>query len=197
MKTEIFLLIIAGCLTLIAFIGLIIYGLASEKGNERAINFGKKLGKSALILIAFIFFVALDRTGKSNTYYIMDEQEFSEKHNLPQLDSTMTFVLSSKKSSLYRSWSKDSILHFSKSIEYDLFDVYSVTDSFLNLKDSLRLESIFIKHNILRDSANIYILRKWVEYPDNNADTISRKEFDKLIGEWGLADKIYKRFEFY
>jgi hypothetical protein len=50
---------------------------------------------------------------------------------------------------------------------------------------------------MLRDSANIYILKKWGESPDNNADTISRKDFDKLIVEWGLADKIYKCFEFY
>lgn len=89
MKTQTLLIIIASCVAIIAFAGLIIYGIASEKGNEKGINIWKKLGETMVIIFSYIVFVGLNSTGKSYSDGFDQERRFSEMHNLPKLDSTM------------------------------------------------------------------------------------------------------------
>lgn len=197
MKIQTLLVIISGCLALIAIISLFGYSISASESKEKVMNIWKKIGLTAFYILVYLILMLKYGTGKQDNYNIFIEQQFSSEHHLPQLDSTMFLKSGSSKRTYYVSWSKDSILHYSKNIEYDITDVYSVSDIFINKKNSLTLESIFIKQNILRDSANIYILKKWFESQVNNADTISREDFDKLIADWGLADKINKRFEIY
>ena len=196
MKIQTFLAIIAGCLAFIALVSLFSYSISAQSEKKKAMRFWNYLGRITAYLLLFILMMLRYSTGKEDYYSLYGEQKFSEKHSLPQLDSTMTYVSGSKFKTHYRSWSKDSVLHYSKSIEYDVFDVSSVIDKFYNSKEGLTLESIYIHQNMLRDSAYIYILSKSGDYKNEKSDTITRKDFDRTIKEWGLTDKIYKRFEF-
>jgi hypothetical protein len=125
---------------------------------------------------------------------LSSEQDFWEKYGIPQNDSTMIYSYSSRHDDYYYSYSNDSILHFSKRIRFDITDIYSVTDVFINRREWLTLTTTFIKPNILRDSSRIYSLVNW-RGPGKKSETpIDKKGFDQIIEEWGLSEKIYKRF---
>ena len=195
MKIQTFLYILAGLTILLAIISLIRYSIFASNEDEKSSIFWKKLGQFSFRLFLIIFLSNHVVSGKDSYYNFRHEQEFNEKHGLPQLDSTMLNIKGSKTSTLYFSWSTDSILHKSKFIDYDIFDVNSVSDKFYNSKENLYLESIFIKQNIFRDSSNIYILTKLNDSGYEKSDTITKQSFDNLISDWGLSDKIYKKFE--
>jgi len=122
-KTQTLLIIISGCLAIIAIAGLFINGIASERGNEKGVKLGKILGESMLIICSYIVFVSLNNTEKRFSVGFDTKRRFSEMHNLTQLDSTMLYMTGTTRRTYYLFWSKDSILHHSKEIEYDITDV--------------------------------------------------------------------------
>ncbi|MGI6047812.1 MAG: hypothetical protein ACOYEG_07365 [Petrimonas sp.] len=191
MRTEHFFYILIASFGLIGFIGLILY---LQGKNSKISNFGNKLGKVALYIIGVIFvFLIIPR--RADSYRLWNEQRFWQKYHLPQIDSTMIYQYSSKSMEIYKSCSNDSILHDRKLIDKDLYDVYSVTDEFVNMKDSLILKSRFIKPNILRDSARYFTLSKWGIKTNSIEETITKVEFDSLLHVWGLSENLYKIFE--
>lgn len=189
MKTEHFLYILIACFVVIGFIGLILY-TQDKKPNLN--NTGKYVGRGVLYIIVLILFLLQSR-GDHN-YSLWSEQRFWTKYHLPQIDSTMFYDYSSKSEERYISYSTDSILHFSKSIEKDIFDIYSVTDEFINQKENLLLNSKFIVPNILRDSVRYFTMSQWRQ-TNSVVDTISKAQFDSTIYAWGLSDNLYKVFE--
>jgi hypothetical protein len=151
-------------------------------------KFGKTLKIISLFLLLILFVIRLGNN--NNSYSLSNEQKFWKKYNLPQIDSTMRLESKIESFETYISWSNDSISHYFKSIEYDFFGVLSVTDGFINKRDSLILISKFISHNILRDSTRSYTLGKWKK-KNKKQDYLTKEEFDKLIKDWGLFENLY------
>ncbi len=174
MKTETFFWIIIGIFGLIAILGLILILQDKEKT-------GKKLLKLSGISIFFIFFFIINAPRTQN-YSLYRDQEFWKKHGLPQIDSCMFLEFNTDKLLSYSSWSKDSVNHIRKSIRFDIFDIYSVNDVFINRKESKTLTYYFIKPNILRDSSLIVTI---------NNDTISKTEGDLILKDWGIYRRAY------
>ncbi len=174
MKTETFLWIVMGLLTLTAILGLIFILL------DKKIN-GKRLLKISGYSILFIFIFIIN-VPKIQSYNLHQAQIFWEKHGLPQIDSSMCLELLTNDLILYSSWCEDSVLHSRKWIEYDIFDIYSVEDIFINKEKSKILTYYFIKQNILRDSSLIVTI---------NNDTISKMEGDLVLKDWGIYSKAY------
>ena len=187
METLLFLYLVTGC---IGIVSLIFY---VQDNREALHRFGKNLGKFTLVLL-FVVIPSLKLRNPSSGYRLSRDLAFWEKHHLPQIDSTMYLKSSGDFRSEYYSWSKDSIRHSEKGIRYDLFEVHSVTDVFRNEKTNQYLSVIFRKRNFLRDSLRIHTLRDMNKVWQQQLDTITAMEFHALIGEWGLSDRIYKRF---
>jgi hypothetical protein len=144
-------------------------------------------------LMAALIFSLLQINGRSRIYNLNSEQMFWDKYRIPQIDSTMIYNYATKNSTMYLSYSNDSVLHRSKTVDYDLFDIYSVTDVFINRRDSLILTTTFINPNLLRDSSRTFTLDKGIMYKPTNQ--INKAEFDKTIKDWGLSDYLDKQFK--
>lgn len=190
MRTEHFFYILMACFGLVGFIGLLLY---LQENKLKLSNIGKNIGKVALYFIG-VLFALLQIQGRTNSYYLRSEQSFWLKYHIPQIDSTMIYEYSFKSMETYTSYSRNSILHYRKLIDKDIFDVYSVTDEFVNKKENLILKSEFIKPNILRDSARYFTLDKWRIKSNSIPDTIPEVKFDSIIHAWGLSDRLYKIF---
>ncbi|MFB6344124.1 hypothetical protein ACE1ET_20565 [Saccharicrinis sp. FJH62] len=173
MKTETFFWIIIGIFGLIAILGLILILQNKEKTGEKIL----KLSGGFIVFI--FFFINAPRT---RYYSLYSEQKFWKEYGLPQIDSCMYLDYLNKDNISYLSWCKDSVLHTRKSIEYDIFDIYSIEDVFINRKESKTLTYYFIKPNILRDSSLIVTI---------NNDTISKMEGDLILKDWRLYRRAY------
>jgi hypothetical protein len=113
--------ILSGILAIIGWILNI-----SEKSATR-----KKIGESIFdfswrfILILYI----VSYLGTSNRrFFIFEYQNLWEEYNLPQIDNMMPLMVFNNKHVYFESISKDSIRHDRKSIDYDIFDVFTITD---------------------------------------------------------------------
>lgn len=175
MKTETFFWIIIGLFALIALLGFIFILKDKEK-------IGKRLLKSSgyAILFIYIFIISAPRT---QNYVLYKDQELWEKYGLPQIDSCMFVEFNTNKFLIYSSWCNDSITHLRKWVEYDIFDIYSIKDVFINKRDSQTLTFNFIKPNILRDSSLIVTI---------NNDTISKTQGDLILKDWGIYKRAYR-----
>jgi hypothetical protein len=92
----------------------------------------------------------------------------------------------------YESDSGDSILYRRKTIRFDLFDIYSVSDLFINTKVQLSLSTTFIIPDLLRDSSRVYTLystKRPSAHPEKN---LSKHSFDSTLKEWGLFYLCYE-----
>ncbi|KAF5049232.1 hypothetical protein DSECCO2_441840 [anaerobic digester metagenome] len=194
MKTELFLLLLFIFLIVIGIMGLFFYAQSDKPKRKKT---GKIILKITAVLILINSFLLTNGSGRKENYSVSSCQDFWSLHQLPQIDSTMSLIDYSSKRDFYLSWSKDSIKHHSKTVRYDIFDIYSIEDDFSNSKTDQFLTMTYVKHNLLRDSSRTYTIRKWSRYPEEKPDTISKAQFDSIIGNWGLSDKIFKRFEFY
>lgn len=174
MKTETFFWIIIGIFGLIAILGLILILQDKEKT-------GKKLLKLSGFSMLFIFFFIINAP-RTQYYSLYQEQELWEKYGLPQIDSCMFLEFNSKAFLSYSCWCNDSVTHRSKWIEYDIYDIYSIRDVFINKKESKTLTYYFVKPNILRDSSLIVTINK---------DTISKAEGDLILKDWGIYRRAY------
>ena len=192
MKVQSLLIIITIGFALLGVIGLILWSLENK---PRISKIGKKIGRFSLYWIALMI-VYVNINNLKRNYFLWSEQQFWEEYNLPQIDSTMILESSRKNEDRYVSWSKDSIRHSSKTVIYDVFDVYSVTDEFINYKERLELKVKFIKPNILRDSSRLYLIRKLDDSQHESVDTLTKLEYELYLKNWKLADKIKNRFEF-
>jgi energy-coupling factor transporter transmembrane protein EcfT len=174
MKTETFFWIIIGLFALIAILGLIFILKDKEK-------IGKRLLKSSGYSILFIF-IFIIRTPGTQNYVLHNDQELWKEYGLPQIDSCMFLEFNTDKFLSYSSWCKDSVSHFRKWIEYDIFDIYSIKDVFINKKESKTLTYYFVKPNLLRDSSLIVTI---------NNDTISKMQGDLILKDWGIYKRAY------
>ena len=189
MKTTTLVLIIGLLIGLFGVIGLVLW---YRNDTAKLKRIGKKVASVSFYWILFLYLIFTVQSTRER-YVLYSEQDFWEKYNLPQIDSTMTLEYSSGGLTVYRSWSNDSILHSRKLIDYDLLDIYSVSDEFVNKKQKLELELKFIKPNLIRDSLRIYTLKNLDNLVNSKLDTINKNEFDSIIVDWGLQNKLYKK----
>jgi hypothetical protein len=174
MKTETFFWFIIGLFALIAILGLIFILKDKEKIGERLL---KSSGFSILLIFIFI-----NNAPRIQNYNLYNEQELWKEYGLPQIDSCMFLEFKTDNFLSYSSWCKDSVTHLRKWIEYDIFDIYSIKDVFINKKESKTLTYYFIKPNILRDSNLIVTI---------NNDTISKMQGDLILKDWGIYKRAY------
>lgn len=190
MKTQTLLYFISAFLVIVTIASYLLANYVQNPGLSKILN---QVWKPSWILALLLFIVPMN--GLHRNYQLSSEQNFWEKYRIPQIDSTMIYNYSSKHEDTYYSYSKDSILHFSKRVIFDVTDIYSVTDIFMNRIDSLTLITTFIKPNMLRDSSRVYALVKWRGSKKASSKPIDKQDFDRTINDWGLNEKIYKRFE--
>jgi hypothetical protein len=175
MKIETYLWITIGLFALSAIVGLTF--LLKEKEV-----FGKKILKISGTYIFIIYFLLIQPVSFTN-YNLRNEQNLWKKYGLAQIDSCMFLQYQTNDFYVYDSWSDDNVSHIRKHVEYDVFDIYSIEDVFRNIEESKTLKYYFIKPNILRDSSLIVTI---------NNDTISKKEGDKLLKDWGIYKRAYQ-----
>lgn len=189
MKTETLFYFISAFFGIVTIIGLLL-GVHYDK---------PRLSKKWILfwrfswIMAALIFLLLQTNGRSRIYNLNSEQMFWDKYNIPQIDSTMIYTDATKNRAMYLSNSNDSIRHSSKMVYYDLFDIFSVTDVFINRRDSLILTTTFINPNLLRDSSRKFTLDKGIMYKPRNQ--INKQDFDKTIKDWGLSDNLNKPFK--
>lgn len=193
MKTELFLILFAVFLLVVVILGLFLYAQSEKAKRSKA---GKIILKISVVFFLINGFFLTNGSGRNDNYSNSSCQEYWGQHQLPQIDSTMSLIDFSRKRDYYLSWSKDSIKHHSKTVRYDIFDIFSIEHNFSNSKTNQFLTMTYVKHNILRDSSRTYVIRKWSSDLHAKPDTISKAQFDSIIENWGLSDKIYKRFEY-
>lgn len=115
-----------------------------------------------------------------------------EKYNTPQIDSLMFLDWWNNNEMRYYTLSKDSITHTSKTIKYDLFFLDKITDEFINKKENLKLQMIFIKSNLFRKESRLNILQKPEKFGYINIDTLSVHQGDSILKVWGFTEDLYK-----
>ena len=174
MRTETLFWIIIGLFGLSAMLGLIFTTYDKEKT-------GKKIIELSAYMIIIIFLLINNKTFTKN-YSINSQQSLWKKHRLPQLDQLMYLEYFNERNLRYSNWSNDSIIHLRKSIEYDTFDIYSITDVFINKKKSKTLTYFFIKPNFIRSLSLTVTI---------NNDTITKMAGDSILKEWGIYNKAY------
>jgi hypothetical protein len=189
MKTQTLLYFISAFLVIVTITSYLLANYVQNPNLRKILN---HVWKPSWILALFIFIVPIN--GFHRNYQLSAEQEFWARYKIPQIDSTMIYNYSSNHEDFYYSYSKDSILHFSKRVKFDVTDIYSVSDVFINKSDSLILTMTFIKPNIIRDSSRVYKLEKWGGVKNRATKSIDKTDFDRTIKDWGLNEKIYKRF---
>lgn len=189
MKTQTLLYFISAFLVIVTIASYLLANYVQNSSVNKILN---HVWKPSWILALFILIVPMN--GFHRNYQLSAEQEFWTKFKIPQIDSTMIYNYSSKQEDTYYSYSKDSIVHFSKRVIFDVTDIYSVSDVFINKSDSLVLTTTFIKPNIIRDSSRVYGLENWGGVKNRSTKQIDKIEFDRTINDWGLNEKIYKKF---
>ncbi len=138
------------------------------------------------LAIAFFFLFAYLNINRIDGYDLKSDQSFWGIYNVVQIDSCMYLDKIRPDYIKYSNSCNDSITHYSKKTEYDLFDVYSVTDEFFNRKTGQGLTYYFVKPNIIRDSVReVYF----------EGDTLTKSQGDSILKEWGLFDRAYKRWD--
>ncbi|MFB6319034.1 MULTISPECIES: hypothetical protein [unclassified Saccharicrinis] len=188
MKTTTILFILIGLIATAAFIGLII--ILKSPDTKKGEKILKKSGSLLLtvLLISFIF------SDLHRDYSIYEEQNTWKKYQLPQLDSLMYLNIIETKWSNYRSLSQDSIYHSGKIIRFDLFDIYSIEDDFINKKQDKILTLKFIKPNIIRDSLRVMTLKTRSDYMNKlPIETLTFSQFDSVLTDWGLRKGLYDK----
>lgn len=191
MKTQSLFYIICGFFFLAGIIGQVV-SLSSKK--PELIKTGKLINRFSWI-VALLFYSLIVFKGANKNYNIRKEMDFWDRYKIPQIDSTMIYNSSDEDRATYLSNSKDSILHFRKTVSYDLFDIYAVTDEFTNRKAKLILTSTFIKPNILRDSSRVFTLKYLYNPRINSGVPVDKHYFDSTLKNWGLSDNLYKRLK--
>jgi len=179
MKQETILLIfiiITGAISLISKI----YWETNRRRNKKI----KILLNSffTLFFTALLFSQSLLLGLGKTQFYLKSEQNYWLEKGLPQLDPYMYLNQISRQEIIFYSNSKKDIYHHSKRIEFDVFDIYSITDCIKNLNENKTLQIEFTKSTFYRDEK--------IKYSLDNID-ISKNEFDKYIKKWKLSDKIY------
>lgn len=191
MKTETFLIVSTVFFTIATIAGLI---LGAHYVNPPMNKKWVLLWRICWIFAGTLFFLT-QMNGKAREYSLSSEQDIWTKYHIPQIDSTMVYYHATKHSVSYMSYSKDSIVHFSKCVTYDIFDIYSVTDLFHNSKERKSLFSTFIMPNILRDSSRVFKVENWDDPKHLYSKSLSKQDFDNIMIKWGLTDNLYKRFK--
>ena len=188
MKTSTLFYIIAGILLLVVIIGYIIY-LTAKKDKIGLII----LKKAGYILVVLIF-LEMIYSDQHRDYSLRHDQDTWTKYNLPQIDSLMHLHTTSPRWAYYKSSSTDSIIHSSKMILYDLFDIYSIEDDFINKEQDKLLTIKFVKPNIIRDSSRIITLSTKSDYKGIlPIDTLTVSQCDSVLTDWGLRNGLYKK----
>ncbi len=186
MKFETLFWIIAGVLF---FIGLICMMIVLKKMGEapKAIKFGKWILTTIGVLLFWIFYIP-DRTN----YHVDFDSSDWEEYGVPQIDSLMFLSRWDNGEQRYSSWSKDSIRHYSKTIEYDMFDIYKIEDLFINRIEDLELIMTYIKPNVIRDEERLNILQKRNGRTTEIIDTLDLPQAKELLTSWGFSDDLFK-----
>ncbi len=188
MKTGIVLLIIAGVFAIAALIGAIMILKSPDS------DIGRKILKSSGAMILLIIIIDIVYSDKDRNYSLYKHQEIWDEYNLPQIDSMMHINNLDSDRIYFRSRSRDSIYHSSKKVVYDLFDIYSIEDEIVNRQQDKVVTIEFVVPNIIRDSSRLITLRKRSDYMGKlPCDTLSIIQFDSLIAEWGLDERIYTK----
>ena len=187
MTYQFLIWIIAGILVTIGFFSLIVILKSESKQNQAG-----KVGKAVLKLIVVLLFINVICQQPSN-YSLSYSQSEWEELKVPQIDSTLYLSQLSGRNITYYSYRKDSIIHSSKRIEFDLSSTYKIIDDFDNKKEGLRLELIFIKKSLIRKEKRLNILLKQENYKYIEIDTISETQKDSILKAWGFDNKLYKR----
>lgn len=185
MKTQTLLYFISAFLVIVTIASYLLANYVQNHNLSKIIN---NVWKPSWILALFIFIVSMN--GFHRNYQLSAEQEFWAKYKIPQIDSTMIYNYSSKHEDTYYSYSKDSILHLSKRVIFDVTDIYSVSDVFMNRIEGLTLTSYFINPNMIRDSSRTYTLINFKDSQKGSTKHLDKKVFDSIIKEWGLNEKI-------
>jgi hypothetical protein len=182
---TLFWIVIAG----LTFIGLICYGIFLKKMGDapRAI----KLGNRIFTIIGVLFFWILYIPDRTNYHLDFDSSDW-EEYGVPQNDSLMFLSRWDNGEQRYSSWSYDSIRHYSKTVEYDMFDIYKIEDLFINRIEDLELIMIFIKPNIIRDERRLNILQKINGRTTEIIDTLDLPQTKELLTSWGFSDDLFK-----
>ncbi len=192
MKMSLLLPVLLGIILLISFISFLI--LPDEKEQSKSQRSLKKNLNSFLRVSIILFFII--QSMKINLgYNLQSEQVLWEKYKLPQIDSTMVYYRAFDDEAQYRSRQKKIIYHSRKIVEYDLFDIFSIEDSFINRKESLVLTTVFIMPNVYRDSSRTFMIQDLNYSKDETRKMITKEKYDSIINRWGLKNKIYKKFD--
>ena len=165
---------------LIAIVGWVVWMRTGSKRAEKTMYKFNIFGLSI-----FLVFGMLDDM-RIYKYNMTRYQYFNQEYGLPQIDSCMYVYQIDDESITHIAGFGDSISHLSKVTNYDLFDVYDVTDEFRNRKTGANLSYYFIKPNIIRDSLRVVIF---------NQDTITKFQGDSILKEWHLYERAYTQWK--
>lgn len=188
MKYETLIWITLGLLTII---GSITFIVIQRRENRKIIN--ENTGKWILNWIyALLIILFVPKIIVNSSYSLHSDKKEWKEYNIPQIDSTMYLSDLSRNRKTYYSYSKDSILHFSKRIEFDLFTTDRIIDEFLNRKKELRLQMTFTKGNLFRKEkrVNLLIMRRGCD--DVVIDSLNESRKDSVLKAWGFDSKLYK-----
>src|ERR1017187_9134983 len=75
-----------------------------------------------LFRVSMVIILILPVFSKFPDYNLVSEQQYWYKHSLPEIDTLMQVDCIMFRAIYYKSFSKNSIRHDSKTIQYDLFD---------------------------------------------------------------------------
>jgi hypothetical protein len=188
MKTTTLLFFIIGLIALVAIFGLIKVLRSPESKT------GEKILKKSGTMIIMLILISLINSDLPRNYSLYDDQNTWEKYHLPQIDSLMRLNIIRPQWSHYNSMNKDSIYHSDKMTHFDLFDIYSIEDDFVNEIQDKILTVKFIKPNIIRDSLRVITLKSRSDYMDKlPVDTLSMTQFDSILIDWGLRNGLYEK----
>ena len=179
MKQETILILILLVSGIISLATKIYYETNNRKNKK--IKLIKDIFISLFIISVLFLQGFLNGIGKTE-FNLKSEQNYWLEKDLPQLDPDMYLNQISQQEIIFYSNSKKDIYHHSKIIEFDLFDIYSITDCIKYLNENKTLQIEFTKSTFYRDEK--------IKYSLDNID-ISKNEFDKYIEKWKLSDKIY------
>ena len=190
MKLESLLFIIAICCLIFIIIGWAIGGDDDHPQNKKIAKYivlisGCIMIMNISIILTTPFFI--------RKYMLEVDQDLWEKYRLPQIDSKMQLKYSDSHSCIIKSICKDSIRHDYKSIEYDVFDIYKISDGFKNEKINKILTIEFKKPNLIRDSLRTITLRKDDYLTITKIDTLTISQCDSVLKSWNIYNSTYKR----
>ena len=173
-------------------IGIVLF-IEIENLNSKIIKDkikGEKILKDIKYFI-FILYIATQIPFDSNYSLHSDKKTFT-KFKTPQVDSTMYLGYFDEDSKYYRSTNTDSVFHFLKKVDYDLFAIDKITDIIYNRKLELSLELIFIKSSIFRKEERTYKIIRHDRGQDITVASLNELQKDSVLKVWGFTEQLYK-----